>query len=192
MKFAQCLSLFAATLALASGLHAAPQLTGSAIGQAQQVDTQSMVVLADMASDASDTAYELRMALHGDGAGQARGQMHQLPQKNGGPVLLDLVYDVEGRFATQTDGRILIQAHIVLDLAQFGAKGRVIVGEMEGLVYPALNALGYCPVLPLAPASAEADPAEQPKDSADLPQLIDPTLLEAPQLQEFVARWVLY
>ena len=149
-------------------------MTGSAIEQAQQVNTQSMVVLADMASDQSDTQYELRMALHGDGAGQLRSKMHQLPQSSGvGPALLDLTYHFEGRFATQSDGRVLTQARLVLDLEQFGAKGRVIVGEMEGLVYPAPNALGCCPVLPLAPPSADADLLDlggAPDHSADLPQ----------------------
>jgi hypothetical protein len=196
MKWFACVSKAWIALGLVAGASAAPQLTGSAVGNWAQTGANTAVVLAVAPSDASATLYDVRMKLVGEGAGRVQGEMRQRPQS--GEVsssVIDLVYRLEGRHRTLPDGRIELRAAILLDLRPFGATGVVEVGRMEGLLFPLVGELGYCPVLP-APQSA----AELAQELGGLGEaasrrgaigVLDPTLAPEPLPGEFIARWFL-
>lgn len=199
MKFSSCVSKVLAVVGLALGSSATPQLTGGGAGQYQQMQPNKTLVLAQMPSDQSETVYDVRMMLLGEGVGRVRGEMRQRPQDLGsrsGP-LLDLTYKLDGQHLTLDDGRIHVRAAILLDLAAFGSSGLAVVGELEGILFPVPNSLGYCPVLP-----PDVKPVRRGEDvksgsggkkvGGGSPVLIDPSVAPDPFPGEFIGRWILY
>lgn len=191
MKWIASVSRVLVGIGLAAVASATPQLTGSAVGHWGQLNTNQAVVLAQAPSDQSDTIYDVRMQVLGDGSGRVRGEMHQRPlEVEGGSSVIDLVYRLEGRHLTLEDGRIALDVRILLDLSDFGGDGMVEVGRMEGLLYSVPGSLGYCPVLPLRPAAIERlrDGAKQAPGGI---RVIESSSAPLPLPGEFVARWIL-
>jgi hypothetical protein len=197
MKFLTSVAKVMSVLGLVAAASAAPQLTGSAVGGWSQVNARTLMVLADAASDQSETHYDLRMALRGEGAGRVQGEMRQQLPANGASVH-ELVYTLEGLHRTLDDGRILVQATIMLDLSQYGSEGMLRVGAMEGLLYPIEGSLGYCPG-PLPSGRLALDPILKVRPPPSGPSPLSFESLEPiePSLKflnpgEFVARWILF
>ncbi len=194
MKFHRCVSKVLAVVGLALGALATPQLTGGGAGQYQQPKPNLAVVLAALPADQSDTIYDVRLRVLGEGLGRVRGEMRQRPQVEPGGEVIDLIYRLEGQHVTLDDGRVLVQAAILLDLAQFGGEGLVQVGEMEGLMFPIPGALGYCPVLPPTDKTEvlRRDRSGKLVAAAGAPVLVEPSIAPDPFPGEFIARWILY
>lgn len=194
MKFSTCAATVLAVIGLALGASASPQLTGGGVGQWQQAQPRTALVLAQMASDQSETVYDLRMMLVGEALGRVRGEMRQRPHEVGSGGLLDLTYKLEGQHLTLDDGRIHVRVAILLDLAQFGGSGLAIVGELDGLLFPVPNSLGYCPVLPPGdkPASLRGGSSGAKGSRGGVPVLIDPSVAPDPFPGEFIGRYILY
>lgn len=198
MKFTSCVSKVLAVVGLALCASATPQLTGGGAGQWQQSLPNTALVLAEMPSDQSDAIYDLRMMLMGEAIGRVRGEMRQRPHDSGVGELLDLTYKLDGQHITLEDGRIHVRVAILLDLAEFGGSGLAIVGEMEGLLFPVPNSLGYCPVLPpgdkpaLRRGAGDKGSAGDKKAGAGAPVLIEPKVAPDPFPGEFIGRWTLY
>ncbi len=194
MKFHRCVSKVLAVVGLALGALATPQLTGGGAGQYQQPKPNLALVRAALPADQSDTIYDVRLKVLGEGLGRVRGEMRQRPQVEPGGEVIDLVYRLEGQHVTLDDGRVLVQAAILLDLAQFGGEGLIQVGEMEGLMFPIPGALGYCPVLPPSDKTEalRRDSSGLSSVAAGAPVLIEPSAAPAPMPGEFIARWILY
>ncbi len=197
MKFLTSIAKVLSALGLVAAASAAPQLTGSAVGDWSQVNARTVMVLADAASDQSDTHYDLRMALRGEGAGRVKGEMRQRLPATGASVH-ELVYTLEGQHRTLDDGRILVQATILLDLSQYGSEGMLRVGAMEGLLYPIEGSLGYCPG-PLPGGRLPLDPVlkVRPRPGGAAPLSFESIEPVEPSLKflnpgEFVARWILF
>ncbi len=194
MKFHRCVSKVLAAVGLALGALATPQLTGGGAGQYQQSQPNLAVVLAALPADQSDTIYDIRLKVVGEGLGRVRGEMRQRAQGPLAGEVIDLVYRLEGQHVTLADGRVHVQAAILLDLAQFGADGLVQVGELDGLMFPIPGSLGYCPVLPQADAkeALRRDRSGKQIAAGGAPAMIDPVVAPDPFPGEFIARWILY
>lgn len=134
MKIVQLVSKLLAPLALALGAAAAPQLTGGGVGVWQQATPSVSVVRAQMPSDQGGTDYELALRVHEDGG--VVGEMRPLSGPGQGAFLLPpVIYKVRGQRIALPDGRVLLQANVLLDLEQFGLEGVLNVGLIEGLLY---------------------------------------------------------
>jgi len=191
MKWFATVSRLLVGVGLAALASAAPQLTGSAVGQWEQLSSHKSIVLAEAPSDQGEAIYDLRMHVLGDGSGRVRGEMRQRPQEGeGGASIIDLRYSLEGIHVTLPDGRIGVRAKILLDLSQFGGEGLIEVGRMEGLMFPVIGALGYCPVLPARNGDARVGAKDATSVGTQI-QIIEPVGAPEPELGVFIARWIL-
>jgi hypothetical protein len=179
MKIVQLLSKLLAPLALALGAAAAPQLTGGGVGAWQQATPSVSVVRAQMPSDQGGTDYELLLRVHEDGG--VVGQMRPVSGAGQGAFLIPpVIYKVRGQHVALPDGRVLLQAAVLLDLSQFGLEGLLNVGLIEGLLYA-----------PAPPSDALAAHANA-KPSFQHASALGVTPRVRPLPGEFVGRWVLF
>ena len=179
MKIVQLVSKLLAPLALALGAAAAPQLTGGGVGVWQQATPSVSVVRAQMPSDQGGTDYELALRVHEDGG--VVGEMRPVSGAGQSAFLIPpVIYKVRGQHVALPDGRVLLQANVLLDLAQFGLEGLLNVGMIEGLL--------YAPAPPLDAYAAHADMKASLSDASALG--LKPRVRPLPG--EFVGRWVLF
>jgi hypothetical protein len=111
--------------------------TGMASGRWTTVNASTVELHATMFNLREQPMYSLDAKLHGRDIGLVTGTISGLPRPADG------IYRVEGKYARQPDGRVLVEVKIILDLQRPDGSGSLVVGHLRGTLdpYPMLRVI---------------------------------------------------